>query len=186
MRKATALMALAVFLAGAATQPWQQIPLTQSSYDSETLDYGLAPATQIRTTGYDAPTPTLAIGAQTITTPALRTMLAAANPPVLIDVLGGNPTVSLPGAIWLRGAGLGSGFDDDVQLKLAAHLTELTHGDKAKLIVFFCLHRNCWLSLNATIRAVKLGYTNVYWYRGGRNAWQAAGLPMEPVHGVTF
>ena len=26
-----------------------------------------------------------------------------------------------------------------------------------------------------------LGYTQVYWYRGGRDSWQAAGLPMEPV-----
>ena len=186
MRKLAVLVALTLILAGATAQPWQQVPLTQLGYDDEALDYGLAPPTQIRAGDYDAPTPTTAIGAATLATPALRAMMLTASPPLLIDVLGGNQTVSLPGAIWLRGAGVGSGFDDQVQLKLAAHLTEFTGGDKAKPIVFFCLHRNCWLSLNTTMRAVKLGYTKVYWYRGGRTAWQAAGLAMEPVRGVTF
>ena len=32
-----------------------------------------------------------------------------------------------------------------------------------------------------TSAAVALGYTHVYWYRGGRDAWQAAWLAMEPV-----
>jgi PQQ-dependent catabolism-associated CXXCW motif protein len=180
------LMATMLFLAGAAAEPWQQVLLTQASYDDETLDYGIPPTAQIRTATYDAPTPTSVDGAQTITTPALRAMMLAADPPLLIDVLGGNLTTSLPGAVWLLGAGLGTDFDDQVQQKLTAHLAQRTNGDKAKPVVFFCLHRHCWLSLNATMRAVKLGYTNVYWYRGGRAAWQAAGLAMEPVHGVTF
>ena len=32
--------------------------------------------------------------------------------------------------------------------------------------------------LNASLRAIHLGYTHVYWYRGGLAAWQAAGLPL--------
>ena len=175
-----------LLLGGAGPQSWQQMPLTQPAYDSETLDYGLAPATQIRTGSYDAPTPTTVTGAQTVTTPVLRTMLAAPNPPVLIDVIGGNPTGSLPGTVWLAGAGLGTGFDDDVQVKLASHLRALTGGDVNRPVVFFCAHRNCWLSLNTSMRAVRLGYTHVYWYRGGRAAWHAAGLPMEPIRGETF
>jgi hypothetical protein len=27
------------------------------------------------------------------------------------------------------------------------------------------------------LRLVALGYTNVNWYRGGREAWEVAGLP---------
>jgi PQQ-dependent catabolism-associated CXXCW motif protein len=173
-------------LMAAGPQSWQQMPVTQPAYDNETSDYGLAPASQIRTGTYDAPTPTTIPGAKTVTTPTLRAMMAALNPPLLIDVLGGNPTASLPTAIWWNGAGLGRDFNDDVQVKLAAHLTELTGGDKTKSIVFFCAHRNCWLSVNASMRAVRLGYMNVYWYRGGRAAWHAAGLPMEPIHGGTF
>lgn len=30
---------------------------------------------------------------------------------------------------------------------------------------------------NLALRLVAMGYTRVYWYRGGREAWKAAGLP---------
>ncbi len=179
-RLRTLLIGLAL-LAPACT-PWQQVKLDQPAYDNETQDYGLAPTSRIRTGAYEAPTPRQVTGATTITTPQLRDMLLSAPPPpLLIDVLGGNQTVSLPGAIWLPGAGLGVGTDDQLQPRLAARLAELTGGDKAKAMVFFCLSKTCWLSYNATVRVVALGYTHFYWYRGGRNAWQAAGLAMEPV-----
>jgi PQQ-dependent catabolism-associated CXXCW motif protein len=164
-----------------AAAPWQQVPLTAATYDNETQDFGVPPVSTIRTGNYEAPTPTQVGGATVITTPRLREMMLASKRPVLIDVLGGNPTMSLPGAIWLRGAGLGTGFNDDVQQRLAARLTELTGGDKSRAMVFFCLSRTCWLSCNAALRAVSLGYRNVMWYRGGRNAWIAAGLAMEPL-----
>ena len=31
------------------------------------------------------------------------------------------------------------------------------------------------------MRLVALGYTNVYWYRGGREAWEVADLPETQV-----
>ena len=31
------------------------------------------------------------------------------------------------------------------------------------------------------MRLVALGYDEVYWYRGGREAWMAAGLPAAEV-----
>ena len=34
---------------------------------------------------------------------------------------------------------------------------------------------------NLALRLVALGYTEVYWYRGGREAWLAAGLPVAHV-----
>jgi 3-mercaptopyruvate sulfurtransferase SseA len=36
------------------------------------------------------------------------------------------------------------------------------------------------MSYNAALRAINLGYTNVLWYRGGIEAWQQAGLPVQP------
>lgn len=164
-----------------AAQPWQQMPLAAPAYDYETQDFGVAPVNTIRPSGYEAPTPTEIPGASVITTPRLRDMLLTPKPPILIDVLGGNPTLSLPGAIWLRGAGMGTGFDDAVQPRLAARLDQLTGRDKTRAVVFFCLSRTCWLSYNTALRAVALGYRNVLWYRGGRNAWIAAGLTMEPI-----
>jgi len=38
----------------------------------------------------------------------------------------------------------------------------------------------CWESYNAALRALRLGYREVYWYRGGVASWQAAGLPLYP------
>jgi rhodanese-related sulfurtransferase len=36
---------------------------------------------------------------------------------------------------------------------------------------------DCGGGRNLALRLVALGYTEVYWYRGGREAWQVAGLP---------
>ena len=35
---------------------------------------------------------------------------------------------------------------------------------------------------NLALRLVALGYPNVYWYRGGREAWKVAGLPETAVN----
>jgi len=51
-------------------------------------------------------------------------------------------------------------------------------GDKSRPMVFYCVDAECWLSYNAALRAIKLGYTNVMWYRGGVAAWRTAELPM--------
>ena len=183
MRASSMLVVLALLVAGCAVQPWQQTKLTQSTYNNEDYDYGLAPTSRIRIGNYEAPTPTAIHGAKTIMTPELRDMMTGPNPPLLIYVLDVDQTVSLPGAIWLPGTGLGN---RNAQQELASDLTKLTGGDKLKAIVFFCLSETCWLSHNAAVRAVNLGYTRVYWYRGGRNAWKAAGLQMKPVHGLSF
>ena len=172
---------LLMAVAGCAQPAGQQMSASVPMYDNEGQDFGVAPTTAIRTSSFEAPTPLTIAGATTITTPQLQQMLAAAKPPVLIDVLGGDVTLSLPGAIWLRGGGLGTSIRDDLQPQLAAKLAMLTGNDKTRSIVVFCLSRTCWLSHNTAVRAVALGYTSVFWYRGGRNAWRAAGLPLLPV-----
>ncbi len=171
---------------GAAAQSWRAVPLTAPAYDYETQDFGVPPTNTIRTGDYDAPTPTAIAGATVVTTPRLRDMMVAPRPPVLIDVIGGSPTATLPGAVWLPGAGFGSSLNDTLQQRLAAPLADLTGGDKTKPIVFFCLSRTCWLSHNAVLRALALGYRNVFWYRGGHRAWAAAGLAMGPVRAISF
>lgn len=49
--------------------------------------------------------------------------------------------------------------------------------DPQQPVVFYCASSQCWLSVNAAMRAQKLGYTNIKWYRGGIQAWIGAGLP---------
>jgi PQQ-dependent catabolism-associated CXXCW motif protein len=77
-----------------------------------------------------------------------------------------------------RGGQAGT-FDDEIQKELKERLAELTKGDLNMPLVFFCIGARCWLSYNASLRAVKLGYTRVYWYRGGINAWRAVRNPLH-------
>ena len=85
---------------------------------------------------------------------------------------------SVPGATWLPGAGSGTrdtAFADAFSARVAA----ATGGDKTKPIVTFC-HPQRWGSWNAAKRLTDLGYTNVYWYPGGAEGWEAthASQPM--------
>lgn len=138
------------------------------------------PRAGLRLSDYSAPTPLAIPGAQVIDTPQLRQQIAGERPPALIDTAGGSGHDSLPGAVWLPGAGLGTGFDDTLQQQVGMALAYISGNDPARPLVFFCVSRNCWLSYNAALRAVRLGYREVYWYRGGLEAWRAAGGALEP------
>lgn len=149
---------------------------------NEDADFGVAPTRELRLTDYAAPTPREAPGARTIRTVQLRIWLQrdAAERPVLVDVVGGTGHDSIPGATWLPGTGRGSSFGDEVQARLARSLASLTGGSGARPIVFFCASVSCWLSYNAALRAAALGYSEVYWYRGGIEAWIEAGGDLSP------
>ncbi len=146
-------------------------------YADEDRDWGVAPLTTLRQPPYHAPTPREISGAQVVLTRELQAMLAGSHPPILIDVLSGEGHETLAGAVWLGGAGRGASFGDAVQSDLAPLLMRLAGSDKARRMVFFCASSQCWLSYNAALRAVAAGYTQVYWYRGGIDAWTDAQLP---------
>jgi PQQ-dependent catabolism-associated CXXCW motif protein len=149
----------------------------------ENADFGVAPVATLRLANLSAPTPREVPGAKTIRTAELRDRLRAAETerPLLFDVLGGEQHDSLPGAIWLPGAGRGNSYDDAVQAQLARLLQAASKGDAGRAIVFFCQGTACWLSYNAALRAVALDYREVYWYRGGIEAWLAGGGPLAPL-----
>ena len=148
----------------------------------ESEDFGVAATESLRLDEHAAPTPLDIPGAKRVTTAELFRRLARspAERPLLFDVVG-DAHASLPGAIWLPGAGRGDSFDDLVQARLAETLAELTRGDRGREMVFFCAGERCWLSYNAALRAVRLGYTAVGWYRGGVRAWTAAGHAVGPM-----
>jgi PQQ-dependent catabolism-associated CXXCW motif protein len=147
------------------------------NFAGEDRDWGVAPTLYLRQQPYHAPTPRAIPGAQVVTTLELRAMLANPAPPVLIDVMTGEGHLTVAGANWIANAGRGTNFLDPVQSNLIRLLAQLTGNDKARALVFFCLSSECWLSYNAALRAVVAGYGKVYWYRGGIEAWAAAGLP---------
>ena len=150
-------------------------------FANEDADFGVAPVTTLRTSDLHAPTPREVPGAKTIRTGALRDSLQTEPRPLLFDVLGGDVHASLPGAVWLPGAGRGESFTDTVQARVAQTLKVLTNGDRKRPLVFFCQGPQCWLSYNAALRAAALGYETVYWYRGGIEAWIEAGNELAPM-----
>ncbi len=145
--------------------------------DSEAQDFGVAPRAELRLEEHAAPTPLEIPGAQIIATAQMRRLVQAPTEkrPLLFDVIGDDRHLSLPGAIWLPGAGRGTSFDDEIQARLAKTLELATRGDRSRTLVFFCAGPRCWLSYNAALRAARLGYTGVRWYRGGIEAWGAGG-----------
>jgi len=59
-------------------------------------------------------------------------------------------------------------------LSLAQHIKS-----KESPVLFYCNGVNCGRSVEACKIAVKAGYTNVYWFRGGIKEWEDKGFPVE-------
>lgn len=137
---------------------------------------------------YRSPAPQQLPGSTVIDTPALQTLLSQTPPPVLIDVyrrqwlqgrfIEDQVHANLPGSHWLANTGDGE-LTPQWQAYLARNLETLTAGNRARALVFYC-RADCWLSWNAVKRAAAMGYTSLYWYRDGLDAWEAAHLPTTP------
>ena len=121
-------------------------------------------------------TPTTAPGARTISTTDLAKFLALARP-VVIDTVSYSWGRSIPGAVGLKFAGLGGSLTDCVQDRLRSKMRELTAGDLNRPIVAVGWNSERFDGRNLALRLVALGYTQVYWYRGGREAWEVAEQP---------
>ena len=154
-----------------------QEPPKPGVYGEEERDWGVPPRSQLRAVDYHAPTPVQIPGGRTVRTVELYQMLEKEPRPYLIDVLGGTPHRTIAGAFWMAGAGAGD-MDQDEEKRFLKALASFAGGDKGRLLVFFCVDSQCWLSYNAALRAIAAGYTNVMWYRGGVSAWRQAGLLM--------
>jgi adenylate cyclase len=53
----------------------------------------------------------------------------------------------------------------------------LANGDMSRPIVAVGWNSESFSGYNLALRLVVLGYTEVHWYRGGREAWEVNGLP---------
>jgi PQQ-dependent catabolism-associated CXXCW motif protein len=151
-------------------------------YGSEEYGGGMTRANAMRVQTVHDMTPQKFDGIKTYGTQELAMALKSEQAPVLIDVWAG-VNDAIPSAMTLLSGGLA--FDDaTVDLayeKRFSGLLKLLSPDLQKPIVFYCQSRNCWLSANAAMRAKKLGYTQVGWYRGGMESWKAANLPLANV-----
>jgi hypothetical protein len=77
---------------------------------------------------------------------------------------------SLPGAMALWGAGIAGSISDEYQDRLRQKLPQLTAGNVDTPVVTVGWNAERHQGRNLALRLVALGYTEVYWYRGGREA----------------
>ena len=151
-----------------------------------------------RTHDYRAPTPATLAGARVVTTAEAETLWQDRTA-IFIDVMPrpprppnlppgtvwrDRPRSNIPGSIWLPDTGYGE-LAPSTEEYLRTNVARITGGDRAKLLVVYCL-RDCWMSWNAARRLIGMGYINVAWYPEGTDGWMDALLPVadaQPVPG---
>jgi adenylate cyclase len=121
-------------------------------------------------------TPKEAAGVKTIRTTDLVPFLATMRP-LVIDTALYSLDRSIPGAVGLNFSGLGGSLADEAQERLRGKMQKLTGGDLRRPIITVGWNSERFDGRNLALRLASLGYTSVYWYRGGREAWEVSGLP---------
>lgn len=157
------------------------VPPAERHHANEEFGGGLARAGDaLRTQRLRDITPAQLAGIRTVATGDLAAWLRAAAPPVVVDV--GQAAESLPGALalWNGGLAFDDARDDEAfDARFRALLARIAP-DRAAPVVFYCESRQCWQSVNAARRALRAGWQQVAWYRGGLESWRAASLPLAP------
>ena len=144
-----------------------------------------------RNENYRAPTPGSLRGARVISTADAQALWRAGSA-AFVDVMPHvprpanlpagtlwreKPRLNIPGSIWLADTGYGE-LSAAAEDYLRSGLERISGGDRAKLLVIYCL-RDCWMSWNVAKRAISWGYSNVAWYPDGTDGWHDAGLPLS-------
>lgn len=158
-------------------------PLRESYADEKKQFDGVNPSLE-PVKDVNGPTPAMVPGGKVLTTLQLYDALALGTlgAPALVDASGDPPHATIPIAVELPDAGQG-GFPDAkaaaaAREKLWNALNKLTGGNFDSPIVFFSSGVENWEGYNAALRAIDLGYSKVYWYRGGLASWKAADQPL--------
>jgi len=143
----------------------------------EQADYHIESTADLRDKR-NGPTPVSVPGATTIRTEEMVQLLQTKPSPLVLTTATANPTI--PGAILVNLPNSGN-LADEWQTALGKLVGEATNGDKQRSIIAFAYNINRWHSRNLALRLTALGYTNVYWYRGGWEAWDAHNLAKAPL-----
>ena len=141
-----------------------------------------------RSQRYRAPLPDTVPGGNVVRSDHVREYIEQ-HRPLLIDVLSvtlrteaidfgiswlpDSPRQNIPGSVWLPNVGRAD-LEPFMIRFFSDHLVDMTDGDKAHPILFYCI-ADCWMSWNAVKRAAEWGYSNVYWFPEGTDGWVASG-----------
>jgi TolB-like protein/class 3 adenylate cyclase/tetratricopeptide (TPR) repeat protein len=146
----------------------------------ETLDSGVPSSGEMRDRArINTPTPMGVPGGHTVTTQDVIALLAKEKP-LILSTTPFTPTI--PGTLLITLA-TGGTLDDDWQPRLGRLMRQLTNGDVNRPVLVFAFNQNRWHSRNLALRLIALGYKNVFWYRGGWEAWEASEQPRAPLAG---
>lgn len=66
-------------------------------------------------------------------------------------------------------------LDTDMTLEMLSNHAP----DKSTPLLFYCNGERCLRSSRAAAHAVDWGYSKIYWFRGGWNAWVDKGMPIS-------
>ncbi|WP_454689126.1 DUF4344 domain-containing metallopeptidase [Achromobacter aloeverae] len=152
-------------------------PVSTGNFN-EAKDFGTPPTLVLFPAPYKGPTPTTNPRARVVTTAQLVDVLKSGDKVLLIDTSRSDQTI--PGAIQEPETGRDGSLTDTMQERLVEWLSSKAQGDAKLPIVFFGTGLNDRSSYNAALRSGE-GKLNTFWYRGGLEAWNAAGLPLRPV-----
>ena len=153
---------------------------------------GIDLATGYRIGNYRAPVPAAVPGGNTVSTREAQALVARGA--VLLDVLaarGGGPDPldgawrltethdQIPGSTWLPDVGTGT-LDARMTRYFKDNLARLAGPPPGERPLLIYCQANCWMSWNASRRAILWGYRDVHWYPLGTDGWRDAGLALAP------
>lgn len=170
--------------ANAEIRRLRTLTVSTGPFARETDDFGVAPRREPETRRTHGPTPPTVPGAATITTRELKSRIEGNEAFRLVDVLGtvASKRAVIPGAHWVPNMGgsdwTAAAHSSGARAKAFRAILGRIAPDRDVPVAFYCVNAECWLSYNAALHALRLGYKNVYWYRGGLEAWRAAQLPL--------
>ncbi len=158
----------------------------------EDQDNGGRPTSSISPTNFSRALPMEVPGVRTLSTAQLNRMLAEKKTSVLVSAHEGQIRPLIERSTWLPDLGkpmsyravnggvvrLGAKELEDLRVAM----TGLTDGDKSRPIIVY--DRSVawgWFGYHGALRLREMGYTNVFWYRGGADAWHDAGLPLTRI-----
>ncbi len=147
----------------------------ERDHADEDADFGVAADAALHSV-LAGRTPKDAPGVTTVCTADVARLIVESRP-IVIDTVMYSWGRSIPGAVGLKNAGFAGSLTDEAQDHLRRQMQTLTAGDLGRPIVAAGWNSERFDGRNLALRLAALGYTRVYWYRGGREAWEANGLP---------
>jgi hypothetical protein len=158
-------------------------PVSSINYGDETTSFNVEPPETTASVTVSSPTPIRIPGGRVLKTVQLydalqRGNLDGAETFFMVDASSNAEHATIPTADKIPHAGQPT-LDEKGVKDVWNALVKLTDGKFDAPLVFFSSDVKNWEGYIAAARAIDMGYTKVYWYRGGLKAWKEANQPVK-------